>query len=85
MTMLINFKWGYLMNQSLFDIEYLDKVINSTIDAVEKGQKEIYNIFEHSKQECERIEKELQILKNQVKLTIAQVDELVRLEKAAKD
>lgn len=84
MTILINFKWGYLMNQSLFDIDYLDKVINSTIDAVEKGQKEIYNIFEHSKQECERIEKELQILKNQVKLTIAQVDELVRLEKAAK-
>ena len=41
MTMLINFKWGYLMNQSLFDIEYLDKVINSTIDAVEKGQKSI--------------------------------------------
>ena len=46
-----------------------------------KRAKRVYNIFEHSKQECERIEKELQILKNQVKLTIAQVDELVRLEK----
>jgi two-component system sensor histidine kinase DegS len=45
------------MNKSLLDIEYLDEVINSTIDAIEKGQKEIYNIFEHSKQECERIEK----------------------------
>lgn len=72
------------MNQSHLDIEYLDKVINSTIDAVENGQKEIFNIFEHAKQECEHIEKKLQELKVQVKATIDKVDQLVKLEKAAK-
>ncbi|HHY71320.1 MAG TPA: sensor histidine kinase [Thermoanaerobacterales bacterium] len=72
------------MNKARMDIEYLDEVINSTIDAIEKGQKEIFNIFEHSKQECERIEKELEELKVRVKATIDRVDNLVRLEKSAK-
>jgi two-component system sensor histidine kinase DegS len=72
------------MNKSRVDIEYLDEVIYSTIDAIEKGQKEIYNIFEHAKQECERVEKELEELKARVKATIDRVDNLVRLEKVAK-
>lgn len=72
------------MNKARMDIEYLDEVINSTIGAIEKGQKEIFNIFEHSKQECERIEKELEELKVRVKATIDRVDNLVRLEKSAK-
>lgn len=72
------------MSKTRMDIEYLDEVINSTINAIEKGQKEIFNIFEHSKQECERIEKELQDLKARVKTTIDRVENLVKLEKAAK-
>ncbi|HHV17565.1 MAG TPA: sensor histidine kinase, partial [Thermoanaerobacterales bacterium] len=72
------------MNNARVDIEYLDEVINSTIGAIEKGQKEIFNIFEHAKQECERIEEELEKLRVRVKATIDRVDKLVKLEKSAK-
>ncbi len=66
------------------DIKHLDKVVNSTISAIEKGQKEIFSIFEHAKHECERIEKELSELRVKVKAVIDQVDSLVKLEEAAK-
>ncbi len=72
------------MSKARVNIEYLDEVINSTIDAIEKGQKEIFNIFEHAKQECERVEKELEELKARVKVTIDRVDNLAKLERAAK-
>ncbi len=71
------------MNKAHMNIEYLNEVINSTIDAIEKGQKEIFNIFEYAKQECERMERELEDLKAQVKDRIKEVDNLVKLEKAA--
>lgn len=66
------------------DIKYLNEVIDYTIDAIEKGQKEIFDIFEHSRQECERIQKELEALKARVNATIESVDSLVKLERAAK-
>ena len=33
------------MGETRLNIDHLNKVINSTIEAVEKGQKEIYNIL----------------------------------------
>lgn len=72
------------MHKTQINIDYLNEVINSTIDAIEKGQKEIFNIFEYAKQECERMERELEDLKAQVKDRIKEVDNLVKLEKAAK-
>ncbi|HHY42848.1 MAG TPA: sensor histidine kinase [Thermoanaerobacterales bacterium] len=73
-----------MLRKSRMDIEYLNEVIKHTIDAIETGQKEIFYIFEHSRQECERIERELQDLKVQVKATIEKVDDLRKQEKAAK-
>ncbi|AEE91838.1 DegS sensor signal transduction histidine kinase [Tepidanaerobacter acetatoxydans Re1] len=72
------------MHKTQINIEYLNEVINSTIDAIEKGQKEIFNIFEHARQECERIQRELEDLKAQVKDRIREVDNLAKLEKSAK-
>lgn len=59
-------------------------MIDSTIEAVEKGQKEIFNIAEHSKRECQRLEKELLHVKQLAKETIERVDALEKQEKAAK-
>lgn len=73
-----------MVKRGRMDIEYLNEVINYTIDAIEKGQKEIFHIFEHARQECDRIERELQELKVQVKTTIERVDSLRRQEKAAR-
>jgi two-component system sensor histidine kinase DegS len=51
---------------------------------VEKGQKEIFNIAEHSKRECERLEKELLQVKQRAKETIERVDALEKQEKAVR-
>lgn len=72
------------LKKSRLDITYLNKVIGSTIEAVEKGQNEIFNIAEHSKRECERLEKELFQVKQKAKETIEKVDALEKQEKAAK-
>lgn len=73
----------FLKNTRL-DISYLSKVLNSTIEAVEKGQKEIFDIEEHSKRECERLERELEAVKRKVEETIRRVDSLEKLEKDAR-
>jgi len=73
-----------MIRKGRLDIDYLNEVIKYTIDAIEAGQKEIFNIFEHARQECERIEKELQRVREQVAQTIDNVDRLVKLEKASK-
>jgi len=73
-----------MIKKGRMNIDYLNEVINYTIDAIEKGQKEIFHIFEHSRQECERIAKELEELKARVRATIESVDRLVKLERSAK-
>jgi len=73
-----------MIRKGRLDIDYLNEVIKHTIDAIEAGQKEIFNIFEHARQECERIEKELQRVREQVAQTIDNVDRLVKLEKTSK-
>jgi len=73
-----------MIKKGRLDIDYLNEVIKNTIDAIEIGQNEIFNIFEHARLECERIEKELKKVKAQVKATIEIVDNLMKLEKAAK-
>lgn len=72
------------LKKGRLDIAYLNKVINSTIEAVEKGQNEIFNIAEHSKRECERLEKEMFQVKQKITETIEKVDALEKQEKAAR-
>jgi len=72
------------LRKSQLDIAYLNKVVSSTIEAVEKGQNEIFSIAEHSKRECERLEKELLQVRQKAKETIEKVDVLEKQEKAAR-
>lgn len=72
------------MSKTHLDISQLDEIIESTISAVEKGQNQIYKIFENTKQECERLELELQKIKILVKETVEAVDKLIKLEQKAK-
>ncbi len=72
------------MRKTRLDLSYLNKVIDSTIEAVEKGQNEIYNIYEHAKRECERLEMEIEWVKQKVKAIIEKVDILEKQESIAK-
>jgi two-component system sensor histidine kinase DegS len=66
------------------DISYLNDVIDQTVEAVEKGQNEIFDIFEHAKAECERIKRELKEVKRKATEVIKKVDELEKQERSAK-
>jgi two-component system sensor histidine kinase DegS len=66
------------------DSSYLNKLIESTIEAVEKSQVEIYNISEHANQECERLIIQLEDVKQKVKDVIKKVDKLQKQEVIAK-
>ncbi|MCR4431381.1 MAG: sensor histidine kinase [Tepidanaerobacteraceae bacterium] len=72
------------LRRGWLDISHLNKVIDSTIEAVEKGQSEIFNIAEQSKRECERLEKEMLQVKRKITETIEKVDALEKEEKAAR-
>ena len=62
----------------------LEKIISETLSAIEKSKDQIYEIAETARTESDRIKNELQELQRQVMYTIEQVDNLERLEKAAR-
>jgi two-component system sensor histidine kinase DegS len=49
------------------DIAKLDKIIKKTIEAINDGKNEIYDIAESARTECRRLEEELRQLKQRVK------------------
>lgn len=62
------------------DVKILNEVIEKTINAIESGKKEIFDISEKARHECKEVEEELLALKNKVVKTIVEVDKLERLE-----
>ncbi|SHJ81147.1 sensor histidine kinase [Paramaledivibacter caminithermalis] len=66
------------------DVEVLNEVINKTIQAIESGKKEIFEISESARKECDDIENELIELKKKAAKIIEEVDLLERLEKSSR-
>jgi len=62
----------------------LEKIVTETLTAIEKSKDQIYEIAENARTESDRVKNELQELQRQVMYTIEQVDNLERLEKAAR-
>ncbi len=62
---------GYKIN-----IIKLNKIINKTIEAINNSKTEIYDIAESSRNECRKLEEELNSLKNQVTNLIGEVEVL---------
>ncbi|MDI3535250.1 MAG: two-component system, NarL family, sensor histidine kinase DegS [Thermosediminibacterales bacterium] len=62
--------------------EHLDKVINKALNALEKGKKEIFDIAETTRNECQKIERELLNLKQRA---VELIKEVEHLEKHAKN
>lgn len=63
---------------------HLDEIVKDTLKAIENGKSQIYDIAVSAKRECQRVERELETLKQQSYTIITEVDELERLSKSAR-
>lgn len=63
------------------EVKILNEVIEKTIQAIESGKKEIFEISEKARIECKEVEDELNELKGKVTAVIREVDKLEILEK----
>ncbi|MBP7330948.1 MAG: sensor histidine kinase [Firmicutes bacterium] len=68
----------------MFDIKSLDRIIKETLEAIERGKVQLYDIAENSIWEIARVKEELAGVNKSVAETIHQVDETVIEEKKAR-
>ena len=59
-----------------FDIRSIDEILKNTIDSIQQGKEEIFEITETTRQEYHQQEEELQNIKKQVAEIIEEVDKL---------
>lgn len=62
----------------------LDEVVSHTLESLEQGKNQIYDIAETSKKEYVRVQRELEELQGETKTVIGQVDKLESYSKSAR-
>ena len=60
----------------------IDQIVEKTIDTIEDGKKQIFEIAEESRQECKELESRLAELGEEIVKIIEQVDHLEKMEKS---
>ncbi len=73
-----------MRGDKMIDVGNLEKIIQQTVEAVEKGKYQIYEIAENARQERDRVKAEVEDLRKQSLETIQRVDELEKKEKQAR-
>lgn len=68
----------------MLDVNDLDRIIKETLESIERGKIQLYDIAENSMEELARVKKELAEVKNEVGSIIKQADRLVVEEKKAR-
>lgn len=68
----------------MLDVNDLDRIIKETLESIERGKIQLYDIAENSMEELARVKKELAEVKNEVGSIIKQSDRLVVDEKKAR-
>lgn len=68
----------------MLDFSALDRVIKDTLAAMERAKTQVFDIAETARQECYRLQQELDQVVDEIKKTITRVDELEAREKKAR-
>lgn len=68
----------------MVEVSAFDKVLKTTIEAVEKGKEQIYDITEDARQEYAQVQKVLEQVTAEVAQVISEVDSLTREERRAR-
>ena len=66
------------------DTKVLDKIVKQTVEAVEKGKTQIYEIYEAARTEMENVKKDLERVKREAATLILKVDEMEKKERQAR-
>lgn len=66
------------------DMKVLDKIVKSTIAAVEKSKSQIFDIYEAARDEMENVRKDVERIKQESADIIMKVDELEKKERRAR-
>ncbi len=80
----VKYKGREKMNHKSIDIFQLDEIIKNTIQSIQEGKKQIFEISEGVREEYQTIEAQLQQIKNRTKEIISKVDELEKMDKIAR-
>ncbi|RKD33151.1 sensor histidine kinase [Thermohalobacter berrensis] len=64
------------MPKSNFTIDKIDQILKETIESINKGKEEIFEIAENARKECDMIRNELEDVKEKTKDIIKEVDKL---------
>ncbi|WP_129596502.1 sensor histidine kinase [Anaerophilus nitritogenes] len=72
------------MYKPALSVKKMNEILGHTIDAIEKGKNEIFEIAERSRKECKSLEEELLIIKKKALHIINEVDMLEGLEKKSR-
>ncbi|WP_425059620.1 Signal transduction histidine-protein kinase/phosphatase DegS [Sporomusa carbonis] len=66
------------------DVKVLDKIIKTTIAAVEKSKSQIFDIYEAARAEMEKVRRDVERIKQETANTIFKVDELEKKERRSR-
>lgn len=66
------------------DIKKINEIVKNTIDAIEKGRNEIFEIAERARNECKNLEQQVEEIKKRTAMVIQEVDRLEVLEKESR-
>ncbi|KXG77174.1 sensor histidine kinase [Thermotalea metallivorans] len=66
------------------DIKKINEIVRNTIDAIEKGKNEIFEIAERARSECKNLEQQVEEIKKKTAMVIQEVDRLEILEKESR-
>ncbi len=69
---------------TIVNIKQLNDVVDKTVQAIEDGKNEIFEISERARTDVKTIEDELVEIQNKLKLIIADVDQLEIKEKTSR-
>ncbi len=72
------------MTDQLQQMKKIDEIIHKTIEIMEAGQKDVFDIADHACNEAEEIEKELEKLRDDTREIIEEVEKLRKAENSAR-
>lgn len=74
----------FILSKPSLDLKRMNEIIEKTINTIDSGRKEIFDIAENARKECERIKNEINAIQDKISAVILETDDLAREERRTK-